>query len=61
MNDLIVSVVPQIDLIEMVQLHDLVPVLLGQVGRAVHGPTVADDQAVPGLGPRQAEVRVLQL
>ena len=43
------------------ELQDLVPVLLGQVGGAVHGAAVADDEAVPGLGPRQAEVCVLQL
>ena len=43
------------------ELQDPVPVLLGQVGGAVHGAAVANDQAVAGLGPRQAEVRVLQL
>lgn len=60
-DHLVVSVVPEVHLIIIVHLEDPLPLVLGEVGGAVHGAAVANDQAVAGLGPRQAEVRVLQL
>ena len=42
-------------------LKYLVPVLLGQVGRAVHCAAVADYEAVPVLSPGQREVSVFYL
>ena len=60
-DHLVVAVVPEVHLVEVVELEDPLPLVLGEVGRAVHCSAVADHEAVAGLGPRQAEVSVLQL
>ena len=51
-DDLVISVVSDIDLVQLVLLHQLLPLLPGDEGGGVHSPSVADDETVPltGLG-----------
>ena len=60
-DHVVVPVVPQVHLVELTVLHDLLPVLPGQVGGAVHGSPVTNDETVPVLRASQGEVGVLQL
>ncbi len=60
--DLVVPVVPDLDLVEAVPAQDGLPLLPGDEGGRVHGAAVADDQHVPVLGRvREVEERRLDL
>jgi len=57
----VVSVVPDVHLVQLVLVHQLLPLLPGDEGRGVHGSPVADDETVPLAGLGQGEERVLDL
>ena len=59
--DLIVAVVSDFDLVEAIPCEDAFPLLAGDEGRSIHGPTVANDQAVSVGVLGQVEEGVLNL
>ena len=59
-DHLVVAVVPEVHLVEVVELEDPLPLVRPWGGRR-SSPWRSDHEAVAGLGPRQAEVSVLQL
>merc|ERR550525_1668516 len=60
-DNLVVPVVPDVDLVAHVPLEDLIPLLLGDKGGGVHGAAVADDQAVALAGLGEGKEGVLDL
>ena len=58
---LVVTVVPDLDLVEAVPGEDGLPLVPGDEGRSVHGSAVADDEAVPVGAFGKVEEGVLHL
>ena len=58
---LVVSVVPDVNLVAHVPLQDLIPLLLGDKSGCIHRAAVADDQAVALASLGQGKEGVLNL
>lgn len=61
MDDLVVARVPQFHGVPVIVAKESLPLVLGDEGGRVHGPTVADDETVPRARLPQLKEGVLDL